>query len=296
MKRIRDAIVVGAGPAGCTAAVQLVREGFSPLLIEKGSKIGGLIRHAWRVENSLLFEKPESGLKIASLFEKNIKRWRVELVRAEVKALSKTNDGLWLVCADDLKVKAKAVLVCTGTIPKTLEVAVLKEIKLRYYPCEVPSGAKGVAIVGGGDAAFDFSLSLKERGVEPVILVRANRPRALKRLQDEVFSRGIKALVDVKIIGVEKVGRSIKIDTQTRGRKRTILADEVLVAVGRKGAIESVNLEVELKRSDKTGLLCCDGLWLCGDVWRDRVRQMSIAIGDGLAAAMEAAEFLRMRG
>lgn len=296
MKRIWDAIVVGAGPAGCTASIQLVREGFSTLLIEKEPKIGGLVRHAWRVENCPLFKNPIPGLKIASALEKNVKMWGVKLIKADVNAISKTEDGLWLVCADDLKMRAKAVLVCVGTMPKQLDVAVPKNVKLRFYPCEIPRSAKKVAIVGGGDAAFDYAMSLKERKIDPIILVRSNKPRALKRLQDEVKSHSIKVFLDSKITEVEKIGRSVKICIQTRGRIKKILADELLIAIGRTSAIERINLDVELKRSDKSGLLCSGGLWLCGDVWRGKIRQMSIAIGDGLAGAMEAAEFLRTRG
>lgn len=296
MKRLWDAIVVGAGPAGCTASIQLVREGFSTLLVEKEPEVGGLVRHAWRVENCPLFKNPTAGLKIARILEKNVKKWGIQLVKADVNAISKTKEGLWIVCADNLKERAKAVLVCVGTMPKKLDIVLPEGVQLRFYPSEVPKSSKKVAIVGGGDAAFDYAMSLKERKIEPIILVRSNKPRALKRLQDEVKAREIKVLLNSEIIDVEKAGSSIKIGIQTGGRIRKILADELLVAIGRTSAIERISLDAKLKRSDKTGLLCCDGLWLCGDVWRGNIRQMSIAIGDGLAGAMEAAEFLKMWG
>lgn len=296
MSKIWDAVVVGAGPAGCTAAVQLAREGFRPLLIEKGSEIGGLIRHAWRVENCPLFKSPVSGLKIASLLENQIKNWRINLMRAEVKNISMSGENYWLVGGDDFEVEAKTVILCAGTNPKAPEISVPKEVKLCYYPCEVPIDAKKAAIVGGGDAAFDYALSLADRNVEPVILVRSDSPRALSRLQDEAKSCSIRVWLETEIIGIEKVNRSIKIHLRTRGRNKSILVDEVLVAIGRKSAIEHIKVKAELQRSDKTGLLCASGLWLAGDIWRGKIRQMSIAIGDGLAAAMEAAEFLRAKG
>ena len=295
MKKMWDAVVVGAGPAGCTAAVQLVREGFKPLLIEKNSKIGGLISHAWRVENCPLFKSPVSGLKIASLLEGQIRNWRINMVRSEVQKISRAGNNLWIVIGEDFEIKAKALILCAGTVPKAPEFFIPKGSELRYYPCEVSSGARKVAIVGGGDAAFDYALSLADRDIEPAIFVRSDEPRALSRLQGEVKSRGIKVWLGTEIIGVEKVGHSIKINLRTRGSDKNIQVDEMLMAIGRESAIERIRVEAKLTRSDKTGLLCCDGLWLAGDVWRGKIRQMSMAIGDGLAAAMEASEFLKTK-
>jgi len=296
MKDVWDACIVGAGPAGCAAAVQLTREGFKAILVEKGPRVGGLIRHAWRVENCPILAGQPSGAEIAKLLDDHIAKWGIEVHRMEVRAIERTGDERFVIRGGSRELEARAVIVCVGTVPRVPTLAVPDGVKLCFYPCDVHPNAKRAAIVGGGDAAFDYALSLAERGVEPAILVRSNRPRALKRLQNEVESRNIKVHLGAKIIMLEKAGDSVRILLQSKGVDEDILADSIVAAIGRKSARGGVALMFDFKRSERSNLPTSSGIWLAGDVWRGRIRQMSIAVGDGVAAAMEAAEFLRERG
>ncbi len=288
-----DACVIGAGPAGCTAAVQLARDGFGVILVEKEPVVGGLIRHAWRVENCPILTGQPGGAQVAKLLEEHIERWSIPIRRARVRSVERTGSASFRIESDGGVLEARAVIVCVGTVPKVPDFAVAGDVGLRFYPCDVPGDAKRAAVVGGGDAAFDYAISLAERGIEPVILVRSPRPRALKRLQDEVAARGIEVRLDAAVLRVERRKNSVRILLRTG---EAVNADSVVIAIGRTSAAEGIALPSGIERSERSGLPMSSGLWLAGDVWRGRIRQMSIAVGDGLAAAMEAAEFLRESG
>ena len=108
--------IIGAGPAGISAAIQLKRHGIDPLLLEKGN-VGGLLRNAWSVENYPGFPEGISGQELVRLFEEQLKKTNVRTVFEEVLSLDMKN-GTFLLETPSRTFSSEKVVLATGTKPK----------------------------------------------------------------------------------------------------------------------------------------------------------------------------------
>lgn len=275
---IYDCIVIGGGPAGIAACIQLKRTGWSVLLLEK-SKPGGLLKNAYQVENYLGHLKI-SGKALTSLFQKQLKEWEIPCHRDEVKTVTKIEN--FELSTVNTTYHAKTVLIATGTIakkwPLTIPHALSKSVftemnllqdKLRKNP------HTRVGIIGGGDLAFDFALNLKALGAIPMIFIR-NKPTCLALLFKRSVEQGIQIFEKTKINKIENQSKNLLLCSA----KQYFEADFILVAIGREPALPEI-------QSKKTS-----GLYFAGDVKNGIHRQAGIAAGDGLNAAMKISHYL----
>lgn len=177
--------IVGAGPAGVTAAVFLSRYGIDVTIFEK-EEIGGLIANAWRIEN-LPILSPCSGEELIAVLRKRLEESRVKVVYEEVLS---AEDGV-------LKTKSNSysfdkLIVATGTKPKRIEDFELNR-SVVYEFKRLPRGIGRLAIYGAGDAAFDGALKAKEVGIKEVhVFNRTDRIRAVPKLVQLALSSGVK--------------------------------------------------------------------------------------------------------
>jgi thioredoxin reductase len=204
-----------------------------------------------------------------------------------------------------VRLRARAVIVATGTrgiIPDDIPVPlsllgsyIYREIadvtpRLVERP---PDGAGPMAaLIGGGDCAFDYGLNLLGRGCRVTILHRGQRPRALPVLVDRVARSGAAEYrPGVTVGGIERVERGLRLHLKG-GNGSTLEVDFLMLAVGREpeDAILAPGLRAALDAGERI-----DGLHLAGDVRRGYMRQVGIAVGDGLVAAMETAGLLKGR-
>ena len=290
--------VIGAGPAGMSAAIHLVRAGLQPALFERGT-VGGLLRNAHRVENYLGFPEGIRGEELVRLFAAQLQAHAVEVRGAEVRAIGIEGDR-FAVRTDGDQAFFRTVIVATGTVPKEAGIeAFVPRSRLFYEIKDLPaSGAeKTVCIVGGGDAAFDYALNLAESGCSVNVLVRGVRPKGLGLLMRRAYNHPrIRVREETTVAGARSGSGGFALRCGDGGDGSQVHCDFVLVAVGRRpdigilpGALcESLNVR-------DNGETQVRGLYLAGDVRRGAFRQTGIAVGDGLAAAMSAEAFLKDR-
>ncbi|HLD33159.1 MAG TPA: NAD(P)/FAD-dependent oxidoreductase [Candidatus Nanoarchaeia archaeon] len=272
---IYDCAIIGAGPAGIISAIHLTRSGFTVALFEK-KNVGGLLRNAYRIDNYLGLPGA-SGKELIALFEKQLSSFGIKPIRAEVSAI--TRKSTFDIQTNDTCHHAHSVIIATGTTHKKLNVPGEDKCcgqRLFYEPADLPSMShKDIVIVGGGDAAFDYALSLHRMGNNPSILMRSN-PTCLnvllnavreKRIPYVEHSAPLRFYEDCGKIAVESIHKTFK-------------ADFVLVAVGR----AAVHPRLELEDAN--------GLFFSGDVKNGAHRQVHIATGDGLHTAMSVQEYL----
>ena len=287
-----DVGVIGGGPAGIAASIYLKRAGFNVILFEK-NEIGGLLLNAHFVENYPGFPNGISGKKLCKLFKDHLKKWKIKTVLEEVKNIAIENNH-YIIKAQQKEIKSKSVIISTGTIPKDIGIAgeqYLSE-KLVFYeikdlqPKLKPKNS--VIVIGGGDAAFDYSLNLSDNDILIDLCYRSKKPICLRLLEEKVKkSSNIKCHSNFEPIQItESQGKSeITFKSVKTSKVSKIKSDYVLIACGRKPNRDL--LKKELKKNN------IPGFYIAGDVKTGRFRQVGIAIGEGIHEAMKVEAYLR---
>jgi thioredoxin reductase (NADPH) len=280
-------VIIGAGPAGLAAALQLKRQGYEPLLLE-GNRPGGLLHNANLVENYPGFP---GGIKGPELVEKILVQAGgvgVEITSAEVLALDWLGEEFQLRTTEG-NLKARVVVVASGTRPKPYkDHEIPAELAHRLHYEVVPLLAKRrkrIIILGAGDAALDYALNLSRHN-QVVILNRGRHVRGLGLLWERVQkSKSIEYHEQAEINSIQETESDpLLLKTEVAGNSKQFVGDYLIAAIGRRPATSF--LEESVKKH--LGELTLEGkLYLIGDVCNDRFRQTAIAVGDGLRAAME---------
>lgn len=279
----RDVVVVGAGPAGCAAAVQCVRLGLATSLIDRSGRVGGLIANAFVIENYPGLERPLDGQEFARRLRGHVTRFGLDVGRDAIATLSKHPDG-WAIQGTQTEHIATNVIVATGTRPVMLgiegEDALLGSrvfTEVRHLLSARGAGGE-VVVVGGGEAALDSSLSLAAAGARVTVLLRSSSPRARGRLPQRVSeTTAVTLLPETQLIGLEPVSGGLSLRLKTPVGPTSTEVRAVLVCIGRR------------KTDFVGGLTPGPGLFICGDARVGSLGQAGIAVGDGLAAASAAA-------
>lgn len=291
MVEVRQAIVVGAGPAGMAAAIYLQRAGLSPLILETGEP-GGLLREANLVENYPGFPGGIVGAEIAALMVEQARDVGVTIAKERAKKVSLRN-GRFVIKTDLKERTTQTLIVATGTRPKTIRLkgaSALTGKRLFYGSNSIPrKGLEGsqVLVVGGGDAAFDYSLNLHSKGCNVTILTRSP-PRCLSLLRTRVDQAGIRVRTGFVLKNMSERKGQVVLRGDHDGKSEELVGDYILVACGREPELDlfkNSDLGVSVAREGPP-MTNIPGLYLVGDAVRDNCRQTGIAVGDGILAAM----------
>jgi thioredoxin reductase (NADPH) len=283
--------IVGAGPAGVAAAIQCVRLGVPPLLLDATGQAGGLVECAFRIENHPDLERPLSGLEYAARLRASLARFSLTVERCIVHAITTPADGHLLSGRDLEPTLARAVILAVGTIPRGAGIPGEEELAGRGVfrdLRDVLAARPGrVAVVGGGEAAFDCSLSLAAAGARVELCWRGEHPRARGWLAGEVAAHpGISGHPRFQALSLEPAGCGVALTGETPAGACVLKLDAVLIAVGRdvSGLVPAA--------MGGTVLTSEAGLFICGDARLGRLGQAAAAVGDGLAAGSRAVAFL----
>ena len=279
--------VIGAGPAGIAAAVQLGRFGIDTLIFEK-EKSGGLIRSAGLVENYPGFPEGISGPELADLFTRHLLSSGASAVFEEVLSLE-YNDRVFTIKTEDGQYRAGIAVIASGTAALRPEGIEISKDAENFVFTDITSiselEGKKIAVIGSGDAAFDYALNLSKKN-DIDIIMRGGRPRCLPLLMERAGKeKRINILDRFDTRKIEKDGPRVLISGFRGGSKEESLeTDRLLFAVGREPAMGYIGPAL----SENMDLLLKEGiLYLVGDIKNGLFRQTVIAAGDGIRAAME---------
>jgi len=282
--------IIGAGPAGMSAALQLKRYGIDFVLLERDSN-GSLLKNAWRVEN-YLGNQASSGLKMLAKFREHLALNAIEPQYETVTNLDFDNlQNVFQVETNKNKYIAEIVFVASGTRPKTLaQLDNLAKDLAPYVLFEVfpllNCHAKKVLILGAGDAAFDNALNLSELQNEIYIINRSAKINTLPKLYAAAMqNKSISYLTDHTLQSINSGLQTNLICTFLHNGAAAIFnVDYLLVAIGR---IAEKSFYNKALSQQEARLISEQKLYLIGDVANNSFRQVSIAIGEGMKAAMQ---------
>ncbi|AUS18790.1 MULTISPECIES: thioredoxin-disulfide reductase [Bacillus amyloliquefaciens group] len=302
-EKIYDVIIIGAGPAGMTAAVYTSRANLSTLMIERGIP-GGQMANTEDVENYPGFESI-LGPELSNKMFEHAKKFGAEYAYGDIKEIVDGKEYK-TVKAGSKEYRARAIVISAGAEYKKIGVPGEKELGGRGVSyCAVCDGAffknKELVVVGGGDSAVEEGVYLTRFASKVTIVHRRDKLRAQSILQARAFDNekiDFKWNKTVKEIHEEngKVGRLTLVDTVT-GEEEEFKADGVFIYIGmlplskpfenlgitnEEGYIET-NAQMETK---------VPGIFAAGDIREKTLRQIVTATGDGSIAAQSVQHYV----
>ncbi len=284
---VEQVIIVGAGPAGIAAAIQLKRYDMQPRLFERGH-MGGLLHNANLVENYPGFPGGISGPALVDLFVHQAQDLHIEVTYEEVLEVGFDQD-LFQVTTRRNTYSSRVLIIATGTQPlhfKGMEIPPELTDKVFYEVYDLLHlEDQCIAVVGSGDAAFDYALNLSRKN-QVVILNRSHQAKCLPLLRERaahIASISYHDNITLCQLRPDPAG-GMWLDCQSEAGEIQYHADFLLGAIGREACLECLSPAV---RQDEQRLSQQGVLYMIGDVKNGIYRQTSIAVGDGVMAAMK---------
>lgn len=298
-----DVAVVGAGPAGMTAALYAGRADLKTVLVERLSA-GGQLATTDMIENYPGFPQGVGGLDASFAMLEQAQRFGAEFRLAEVTSVDLAGDMKKIETTEGV-ITAPCVILATGTRSKLLDVPGEDTLRGRGVSyCAVCDGAfyrgKEVAVVGGGDSAVEEAVYLTRFASKVHLLVRRDQLRATPVVQEKVLAHPqVEILwntVVEEIVGESKVERLNLLNRMT-GHKSQLDVSGIFIYVGLLPNNESFLGQVEL---DEYGYVLADaemrtnvpGVLAAGDLRAKTLRQVATAVGDGAIAGVTAQHYL----
>lgn len=283
--------IIGAGPAGLMTALQLKRYGVDALLLE-GEREGGLLHNANLVENYPGFPGGIPGADLVSRFIQQTNLAGVQAIPESAIRIEHDGQGFHIF-TQGAHFQAPVVVLATGTRPVQFPDAFLPASDRERVLYEVHAlrslAGRRVAIIGAGDAAFDYALNLAQRN-QVLVLNRSLEVKCLPLLWERAHATpSITYQPATRVTRLSLLpGDRLRLDCETPQGESTLEVDYLIGALGRLPRVELLSGIPDVRALQSSG-----ALHLVGDVCRGMYRQTAIAVGDGLLAAMKIYKQLR---
>lgn len=300
---IYDTIIIGAGPAGLTAAIYLRRANKSVLVLEKET-FGGQITHSPKVENFPGFISV-SGVEFADKLVDQAMSQGADIDMDEAKGILKDGD-IFTVRGERCDYKAKSVIIATGSKHRTLGLAGEEKFTgegISY--CAVCDGAfykdMDIAVIGGGNSALQEAILLAKTSKSVTVVQNlpflTGESKLIEQIENTANISVIFSSVVTKILGSDKF-EGITVKNEESGKETDLSFDGIFVAIGQQPENESFRDAVAL---DERGYITADescipegesGIFVAGDCRSKQVRQIATAVSDGAAASVAVCRYL----
>ncbi len=298
-----DVIIIGAGPGGLTAGLYLCQAKINTVLIDIALP-GGQVATTHEVSNYPGFIEPQAGYMLSHNMSEQTKmcgtvyKVAVDITKVDLEKKE-------VVIDENETIKAKKIIIATGTSPNATGAAGERELKgkgISYCAtCDAKYfGDKEVVVIGGGNSAIEESDFIAKFASKITIVHQFDKFTANKKAQEKIFANPkISALFEHEPRSFKRDGDKMITeleDLQTKERK-TLVSDGVFIFIGMKPNIELFKDKLQL---DQWGYIKTNedmqtniaGVYAVGDVISKKYRQITTAVADGTIAAIAIAKEL----
>jgi thioredoxin reductase (NADPH) len=301
---VYDVIILGAGPAGLTAAIYTGRAKLSTLVLE-AAMVGGNAGIADIIENYPGFPEGISGSELMARFKQQAENCGAEIRYDEALDIYPSSQGIVVETRLE-KLTARAVLVATGARRRQLQVPGEEEFLGRGVSyCATCDGAffrnSPVAVIGGGDSAVKEALYLADIASRVYLVHRREGFRAHKALVERMHNNEriilkLNQVVD-EIEGDEYGVKQLLLKEVKSGQAEKLPVEGVFVSIGMVPAIGFLANRLQTDNGyivvDESLMTSMPGVFAAGDICSKKVRQVATAVGDGALAGAAITEYLK---
>ena len=300
-----DVLVLGAGPAGATAAIYSARTGLRTAIAAE--RLGGQVNETADIENFTSQLKMD-GPALGAAFMRHVESYGVEVISPAVACdARKDKSGLWSVTLQTGAVlRAKTVIAATGARWRTLNVPGEERYRAKgvaFCPhCDGPLfKGQAVAVVGGGNSGVEAAIDLAALCSHVTLLQRGESLTADEVLQKRLSTCGnVEVIFNASVTEIEGDGHAVtglRYADKATGSERSIAASGIFIQIGlvpntewTASAVKRNNcLEIEVDASCRTS---AEGFFAAGDCTNTPYKQIVIALGEGAKAALSAFDWL----
>lgn len=302
-RKMRDVIIIGAGPAGLSAAIYATRAKLDAVVLDRNFVSGGQINDTYEIDNYPGIPGI-SGMELAEKMSKHAAELGAVIEYGDVQSLDLTGRVKKIV-TDEKTYEARAVIIASGARHSTLGAPGEESLTgtgVSY--CATCDGAfyrnKETAVVGGGNVAVEDAIFLARGCSKVYVIHRRDELRAARVLQENLLSLPNVEMVwnsVVKSINGEGKVDSVTVTNVRDQSERTIPVSGVFIAVGIVPQSEYLRNDVALDEkgyiiADETGRTSVPGVFAAGDVRTKQLRQVVTAVADGANAVTSVQAYL----
>lgn len=299
-----DVLILGAGPAGLTAAIYAAQSKLRTIVVDP-KMAGGNLALTHQISNFPGFPKPQPGFMLAHYLGEHAKEAGAEF-RQAVDVTGVDLSGKKIVVDELETIFAKRIIIATGSSPRELGIVGEREYQGRGISYCATCDAKyfegkHVVVIGGGNTAVEESLFIAKFASKITVVHQFDKLQANKVAQEKAFANPKIEFVfshePRQFIPKENTIGEVVVEDLRTGERRSIGCDGVFVFAGMKPNLEMFKDELELDewgyiRTDEDMKTNLPGVYAAGDATSKKYRQMTTAVADGTIAAIAIAHEL----
>jgi thioredoxin reductase (NADPH) len=300
--KVYDTIIVGAGPAGLTAAIFTCRRRMTTLVIS--TDVGGQTNLSSKIENYPGVDSMP-GYKLMEIFFRQAKGFGTEFVTGRVTKIKRSGKAFKAVLSNGNEYRGRTIILAFGKTPRTLEVPGEDKFMgkgiFTCATCDAPLFEdKTVAVIGGGNSALDATLLLDKIAKKIYLIHRRDEFRGDEILVERARkSKKIEFVLNSVVTEFkgDKFLKSIVVKNKVTNKEKEIKVDGVFLEIGYVVKSDFVKDLVKLNEYneiivDERCKTSCDGIFAAGDVTNTPFKQTIVAAGEGAKAGLQAYIYL----
>ncbi len=306
--KIYDVIIIGAGPAGSSAAIYTSRAGLSTLVLYRAESDGAL-GVTQQIENYPGIRGPISGYELLKLMREHAKAFGAEFVRGKVIATDLLNEIKKVYTIDGREFKGKVVIVASGAMERTNKYKGEEELLGRGVSyCGICDAAffknRPVAVLGEDDYALEETEFISRFASKVYLVVPSSRIKAPQEMIEEIEShKNVEVLMHHRIIEItgSSLVEGLSLQSIKTKEKKLLPVDGVFIFLGgNKPSVDFLMNQVEMTdghciKVDEEMMTSVPGVFAAGDVLCTNIKQAVIAAADGVKAALAVDKYVNKK-